>query len=164
MFPLLSSNSKINVITSKIGIMAPSAYQMSIMAPRAPYSRIPSDPSAGSPPEAFQDFSVPQGDPQPRHRVPRHSLRSWAHLMKTKFWNKDSRLYILLTKPFLRLLGTAAFIASILETLDSYERKGNFSKHQKTLFSGITTALILGLGLNLFVSRRSAPGMALGYP
>lgn len=40
LFPLLSSNSKINVVTSKIGIMA---YQISIMAPRAPYSRIPSD-------------------------------------------------------------------------------------------------------------------------
>ena len=133
------------------------------MAPRAPYSRIPSDPGVGGPPEAFQDFSVPPGDPQPQHRVPHHSLRSWTHLMKTKFWNKDSRLYILVTKPFLRLLGTAAFIASILETLDSYEQKGNFSKYQKMWFSGITTALVLGLGLNLFVSRRSAPGMACGY-
>lgn len=51
-----------------------------------------------------------------------------------------------------RFLVTAMVIASIIGTLKSYEKKGNFSPHQKTTFNVIITGEGLCLGLNFFVS------------
>ena len=112
------------------------------MGPRAPYSRLPSDNLIGG---GESVPLAPPGDPlpQPKHRAP-HSHFYSAVLNRHNI------------KPFLRWLGTLALTLSIFWTLRVYERKGNFSLYQKTIFSGITTALILGLGLNFFVSRSSA--------
>ncbi len=127
------------------------AYQMSIISPRAPYSRVPSDLGVENAPDAIQDPLVPRGDSQPQHRVPH-----FRFVLKPR----NFRFYL---KPFLRCLGTFAFTASIYGTLRNYEQKDNFSPKYKTIFNGITTALILGLGLNLFVSRSSAPSTARGH-
>ena len=134
--------SKANIITAKTRIMD---YQMSIKSPWAAYSRISSELSVENTPDAIQEPLAPRGDSQLHHRVP------------------HSPFYIILLKPFLRWLGTLAFTASIYGTLHNYERKGSFSPSHKMPFNVITTALILGLGLNLFVSRSSAPSAARGY-
>ena len=117
------------------------AYQMSIVSPgaaaaRFPYSRLPSDVSMEHTPDAIHGPLARRGDPQPQHRVPH--------------W-----FYILVLKPFLRWLVTLAFTASIYGTLNYYERRGSFSPNDKQAINGITTTLILGLGLNLLVSRNS---------
>lgn len=62
----------------------------------------------------------------------------------------------LLFKRTLRWIGTVIFAALIIVTLKIYEGKGNFSSNQKTVFNTTTVALILGLGLNVFVSRTPA--------
>lgn len=51
-----------------------------------------------------------------------------------------------------RFLVTAMVIASMIGTLKGYEKKGNFSPHQKTTFNVIITGEGLCLGLNFFVS------------
>ena len=153
-FSLVRLICKINIIIAKIRIMA---YQMSIISPRAPYSRVPSNLSVETATDAIQDPLVPQGNSQPQHRVP-HSR--FVLKPRLRWLYIDFRFYL---KPFLRCLGTFAFTASIYGTLRNYERKDNFSPKYKTFFNGITTALILGLGLNLFVSRSSAPSTARGH-
>lgn len=48
---------------------------------------------------------------------------------------------------------TITLSAFILGTLKIYEEEGNFTSVQKHTFNTISTALILGLGLNFFVSQ-----------
>ena len=62
----------------------------------------------------------------------------------------------LLFKRTLRWIATVIFTALILATLKIYQAKHNFPSDQKTVFNTIIVALILGLGLNLFVSRSPA--------
>ena len=110
-------------------------YQMSIRSPQAHYSRISSELSVKN--GAIQDPSAPR-DFKPQHWV--------------------SRL-----KVILRCLVTLAFAASLYGILHNYERKDIFPADSKRLFTFLTTALVLGLGLNMFVSRSPAPSAARGY-
>lgn len=61
---------------------------------------------------------------------------------------------VLFFKTFVRCLATTVFIAFVLATLKIYQKKGNFTSHQKTNFNIIITALSLCLGLNFFVSHK----------
>lgn len=61
---------------------------------------------------------------------------------------------VLFFKTFVRCLATTVFIAFVLATLKIYQKKGNFTSHQKTNFNVIITALSLCLGLNFFVSHK----------
>lgn len=70
----------------------------------------------------------------------------------TQNLDKAHQIRRLLSKRTFRWIVTVGFIAAIVATLKIYERKRNFSSGQKTVFNTIITALILGLGLNLFVS------------
>ncbi|MCJ1347239.1 hypothetical protein MMC31_005461 [Peltigera leucophlebia] len=59
---------------------------------------------------------------------------------------------ILFCKTFVRCLATTIFIAFVIATLRIYEKKGNFTQHQKTTFNAIITFESLCLGLNFFDS------------
>ena len=113
------------------------------------YQSLPSDLSAESCPD-------PGAIQYPFAATHFHPLHSCTEFIKTKILNHNSQFYVLVTKPFLRWLGTVAFTAFILGTLHEYARKDHFPTDLKGSFNSITTALILGLGLNLFVSRKSA--------
>lgn len=60
----------------------------------------------------------------------------------------------LFCKTFVRLLVTTIFIGFVIATLMFYQKKGNFSAYQKTIFNVIITAESLCLGLNFFVSHK----------
>ena len=151
-----SNTNQVKGLTASIRNMASLAHEMPM---KAPYLRAASDQSVERYSDAVQEPLFPQGGFQPQHRVP-HSHFQSLHLGNTKVFNHNHPFFLLVTKPFLRWLGTAVFIASILATLVTFERKGNFSSSNKTLFNFIITALILGLGLNLFVSNPTAPSVA----
>ena len=87
---------------------------------------------------AIQDPSASRGNFQPQYWVP-------------------------LLKLILRWLVTLAFAISLYGILHNYKRKGTFPPNSKTLFTFLTTALVLALALNLLVSRSSAPSAARGY-
>ena len=108
------------------------------------YQSLPSDLSAESRP-----------DPGAIQYPP--AATSCTEWIKTKILNHNSQFYVVLTKLFLRWLGTVAFTAFFLGTLHEYARKDYFPPNLKGSFNSIITALILGLGLNLSVSRKSAP-------
>ena len=118
--------------------------QMSIRPPQAHYLRISSELSEEN--GAIQDPSASRRNFQPQH---------WVPLLKP------------ILKPILKLilrwLVTLAFAISLYGILHNYERKGTFPPKSKTLFTFFTTALVLGLALNLLVSRSSAPSAARGY-
>lgn len=50
---------------------------------------------------------------------------------------------------------TIVLSAFILATVKIYQSQGNFDSAQKHIFNTITTALILALGLNFFVSHQA---------
>ena len=110
---------------------------MSIKSPQAHYLRISSEELSVEN-GAIQDPSASRWNFQPQQ------------------W--DPRL-----KVIFRWLVTLAFATSLYGILHNYERKGTFSPKSKTLFIFLTTALVLGLALNLAVSRSSAPSAARGY-
>ena len=112
------------------------AHQMSIRTPQAHYLLISPELSVEN--GAIQDPSASRGTCQPKRWVP----------------------YL---KLILRWLVTLAFAFSLLGILYIFERKGNFSPNSKKLFDFLTTAWVLGLALNLSVSRSSASKVARGY-
>lgn len=50
---------------------------------------------------------------------------------------------------------TAILIGFVFATIMIYERKGNMSSRQKSIFQQIITALSIGLGLNFFVRHHA---------
>ena len=66
------------------------------------------------------------------------------------------QLYYLLFRKLCRWFVTLLFTGFILLTLQLYKKKDNFSSAEKIVFNTITTGLILGWGLNLFVSHNHA--------
>ena len=109
---------------------------MSTRPPQAQYLRLSSELSVEN--GAIQDPSASRWKFQPQQWDPRLKL-------------------------ILRWLGTLAFVISLYVILYDYERKGTFSPGYKTRFTFLTTALVLGLALNLLVSRSFAPSAARGY-
>lgn len=103
------------------------------MDPQAPYSRIP-------------DTSI-ENDNTGDQRDETSELSNNA-----RHFDPDEQFFRLLRNQVWRWFVTAAFVAIILATFKIYENKGNFTSAQKTNYYVITTALVLGLGLNFFVS------------
>lgn len=66
------------------------------------------------------------------------------------------QFYYLLFRRLCRWIVTLLFTGFIFLTLQLYKKKDNFSSAEKILFNTITTGLILGWGLNLFVSYNDA--------
>lgn len=100
----------------------------------------------------MDDASIPMSehDPNQSHQ---HSDDGFPSNGAHSFKSKQHDL-VLFFKTFVRCLATTVFITFVLATLKIYQKKGNFTAHQKTNFNIIITALSLGLGLNFFVSHR----------
>lgn len=75
---------------------------------------------------------------QDQHSKPQHSHRPPPLLWQIFWW-----------------LLTLSISALILIVIKIYETQGNFTSVQKHTFNAISTALILGLGLNFFGSHHT---------
>ncbi len=91
------------------------------------------------------------GEPQQPQIAPR----------TTKRFDSARQTRALLLKGTLRWIGTVVVTALTVITLRFYEGKRNFPSDQKAVFNTIITALILGCGLNLFVSHDAAKAKRL---
>lgn len=111
-----------------------------------PYKRLSSDAGAESTREADQDPAGDQGQP----------LQPQSATRTTTTFDSARQTRTILFKETLRWIGTVILAALIVITLRIYEGKRNFPSDQKTVFNTIVTALILGCGLNLFVSHDPA--------
>ena len=76
-----------------------------------------------------------------------------ANPKTAEFYSLKHQRYHLCFKKFCRWGVTVLFTVFIVATLMVYEKKGNFSSGHKIAFNTITTGLLLGWGLNLFVSH-----------
>ena len=106
-------------------------HEMRNLFPRPPYNRLNSNVSGESAPEANQGETAPR---------------------TTKIFDSARQTRTILFKETLRWIGTLIFTALIAVTLRIYEGKRSFPSDQKIGFNVIITALILGCGLNLFVT------------
>ncbi len=104
-----------------------------------------------------------QQSPSGGQYAPLHPRDPQTPLKTSETFDGAGQTRRLLFKRTLRWIGTVIFTALIIATLNIYEGKGNFSSDQKTVFNTIVVALILGLGLNLFVSRNPAKAKRTTY-
>ena len=114
------------------------------MRSRPPYERLPSNTSPSS-----RAFHPPEENTTPAlkeieeiQKPPDTSEHSQHTQQGQKLWLRFA----------VRWTISLAFALLIVATLKIYEQKGNFSSKHKTTFNAIITALILGLGLNIFVN------------
>ena len=78
---------------------------------------------------------------------------------KPTVFNSDRQTRTLFLRQSARWLVTVIFVSFVAITFKIYEKKGNVPPTQKSTFNAIITALILGLGLNFFVSHNVLASM-----
>lgn len=102
---------------------------------------------------SYSDRESPRKEENPKTKDVPPELQEPPRTLQTLYQTQQSPIVRLRFAS--RWLISLTFAALILATLKIYEQKRNFSSNEKTTFSTVITALILGLGLNIFVSTIS---------
>ena len=81
------------------------------------------------------------------------NVGSGTFLDRFRPWLQDGHCRLII-KSFLLFLWTGLLVALLFAAIRWFDDLGNFSPHKKQAFQGITGALVLLIGLSVFVSDR----------